>query len=101
MNNQTEAFVSSRPWTWKDKLRTRLFPSKYCEAPDSIRSGEYMDVLVCKVTARLSMIDRLRVLISGRFVVESKTITQNIIGATLSHSEFYALPPLWWDTKER
>lgn len=85
----------SRPWTWKDKLRCRLFPPQHCDLPEA--PATHKDVLVCRVTSELSMLDRLRVLITGRIRVESRTVTENVIGNHKTKSVFAALPPKWWD----
>lgn len=43
------------------------------------------------------MLDRLRVLVSGRIRIESRTVTENIIGESKTKSVFEALAPRWWD----
>ncbi len=85
----------SRPWTWKDKLRCKLWPPQHCELPEA--PATHKDVLVCRVTSELSMLDRLRVLVTGRIRVESRTVTENVIGDHKTKSVFAALPPRWWD----
>lgn len=99
MNNQASelpaiGFTMNRPWTWRDKLRCKLFPPQHCELPEA--PATHKDVLVCKVFSELSMIDRLRVLITGRIKVETRTVTENVIGDTKTNSVFSALPPKWW-----
>lgn len=88
-------FSSSRPWTWRDKLRCKLFPAQHCDLPEAPAS--FQDVLVCRVTSELSMLDRLRVLITGRIRVESRTVTENMMGSHRTKSIFSTLPPKWWD----
>lgn len=88
-------FSSSRPWTWRDKLRCKLFPPQHCDLPEA--PALFQDVLVCRVTSELSMLDRLRVLITGRIRVESRTVTENMMGSHRTKSIFSALPPKWWD----
>jgi hypothetical protein len=43
------------------------------------------------------MLDRLRVLVTGRIRVELRTVTENLIGDHKTKSVFAALPPRWWD----
>lgn len=79
--------------TWKDKLRCKLFPPQHCDLPHA--PPTHKDVLVCRVTVELDMLDRLRVLIAGRIRVESRTVTANLIGDHKTKSIFVALPPTW------
>src|SRR5690348_2521342 len=74
----SDGLCLSRPWTWKDKLRCKLFPPQYCDLPEA--PPTHKDVLVCRVTSELSWLDRLRVLATGRLQVESRTVTENVIG---------------------
>ena len=76
--------------TWKDKLRSKLFPAHHLDMPEA--PPTHKDVLVCRVTCCLSMLDRIRVLISGRLMVETKTVTENVIGNHITGSLAYPLP---------
>ena len=75
------------PWTWRERLRFKLYPSRYCELPEAPAS--YEDCVVTKTVAVLSLLDRLRVLLSGRFVVETKTVTEHKVGACITASVAY------------
>ncbi len=99
MNIDPESGVTClrRPWTWKDKLRCKLFPPQHCGLPEA--PPTHKDVLVCRVTSELSWRDRLRVLATGRIRVESRTVTENLIGRHITRSVFSALPPKWWDSR--
>lgn len=70
------------PWTWKERLRWKLFPSRHCSVPEA--TAQYADCVVTKTVCTLGLLDRLRVLCSGRFVVETKTVTEHIVGATIT-----------------
>lgn len=87
-------YAFERPWTWKDKLRVKLFPPQHCDVPEA--PAHFRDALVCRVVSELSWLDRLRVLVTGRIQVESKTITEHAIGCHKTQSVFMALPPKWW-----
>lgn len=91
----SECYASSRPWTWKDKLRCRLFPWNHCDLPEA--PATHKDVLICRVISELSLRDRLRVLVTGRIRLESRTVTEHVIGDHKTKSAFMALPPRWWD----
>lgn len=91
----TDGLCLSRPWTWKDKLRCKLWPPQHCDLPEA--PPTHKDVLVCRVTSELSWLDRLRVLVTGRIRVESRTVTEHEIGDHKTKSVFTALPPRWWD----
>jgi hypothetical protein len=72
-----------------------LFPAQHCDLPEAPAS--YKDVLTCRVTSNLSMTDRIRVLITGRIRVETKIVTENLLGDHKSASVFMVLPPKFWD----
>ncbi len=75
---------------WRDKLRWKLFPAKYLNTPGAPATAK--DVLVCRVTCCLSMMDRIRLLLSGRLMVETKTATEHEIGNHCTVSTAYPLP---------
>lgn len=89
----TVGCMTTPRWTWRDKLRCKLFPATPCYVPDAPDDPpEFRDALICRVTVELSFIDRLRVLVSGRLSVETKTITENRIGRHQTASSAYPLP---------
>jgi hypothetical protein len=94
----TAGYAFDRPWTWKDKLRVKLFPPQHCDVPEA--PAHFEDALVCRVVAELSFVERLRVLASGRLQVETKTITEHTIGGHKTQSAFCTLPPKWWKRAE-
>lgn len=77
--------------TLKDKIRWKLFPTRFCYLPET--SIIYKDVVTIRSYTNLSLIDRLRVLITGRIATESKTVTENEVGNCTSKSVLYILPP--------
>lgn len=82
MNDQ--AFYVDTPWTWRERLRFKLFPSRHCDLPEA--PATHKDCLVVRTVVVLGTLDRLRVLWSGRLTVETKTVTENIVGATTTAS---------------
>jgi hypothetical protein len=76
----------SRPWTWRDKIRARLFPYKHCDIPDAPKQFGMGDCINHTVRADLSFVDRLRVLITGKIEVESKIVTEHVVGALVTNS---------------
>lgn len=68
--------------TWVDRLRWKLFPMETCDIPDI----PARDCVIVRSRYRLSFLGRLRVLFSGRIEVETKTATENIVGACESSS---------------
>ncbi len=82
---------ASRPVTLKDRIRWRLYPANHCDLPEA--PPKYKDVLVCRTGVQLSMLDRLRILVSGKLMVETRTVTENEIGAHITGSVAYPLPP--------
>ena len=85
------------PITWKDRLRWKLFPANHVDLP--IAPVKYKDCFNCRVTAELSFLDRVRILFSGRLVVETKTVTENEIGGHLTSSTIFPLAPKFLEVK--
>lgn len=85
MNDQN--YFVDTPWTWRDRVRSRLLPTRYCDVPGA--PAAYRDCVVVKTVASLSLLDRLRVLVTGKLIVETKTVTENIVGATVTASVAY------------
>jgi hypothetical protein len=81
---------------WQERLGWRLFPSNHIDSPEMQNAR---DVFVCKTVANLSFIDRLRVLISGKILVTTKTTTENVIGENITASGVTVLPPPYLDRK--
>lgn len=88
---------------WQEKLGWKLFPPTHAEMPEAPIGGEgwpeARDCLVVRVTINVSWPDRIRLLISGRAIVESKSITEGIIGCNKTNSAAYVLPPQFLDRK--
>lgn len=69
--------------TLMDRIRWKLFPMDRCESPDIPAAR---DCVIVRTNYRLSLLGRLRVLVSGRIEVETKTTTENVVGACESAS---------------
>lgn len=76
---------------WR-RMIFKLFPWKHLdlEPPEWARDG-----IVNVVTVELGFVDRLRVLLTGRFVLKVSTSTENVVGKTEAKSLFVAAPPKW------
>jgi hypothetical protein len=79
--------------TWIDRLRWKLFPLDTCDIPDIPAK----DCVITRTEVRFSLLGRLRVLFSGRIEVETKTATENIVGATATASCRNIKAPLFLD----
>ncbi len=77
-----------------ERLGWRFFPSRHCDIPDKV--GMH-DAVITVTKAELSFADRLRVLISGRVEVQSKTATENLVGSHETNAVFIVRPPTWLD----
>ena len=64
---------------WRDRLKNWLFPGKHCPSPKAPSS--YKDELVIRTMIKFSLLDRLKVLLTGRVVVITNTRTENEIGS--------------------
>ncbi len=76
-----------RPWTWRDRLRARLFPIQHCFAP--IVLAEWKDCVTVRSVTKLDFLDRLRVLVTGIVVTESRTVTEHEVGNTVTAAICY------------
>lgn len=76
-----------RPWTWRDRWRCWLFPSKHCFAPDV--PAHYKDCVRLTVVTQLDWMDRLRVLVTGIVVSRCRIMTEHECGNTVAASETY------------
>ena len=70
--------------TWRCRLRAKLFPFTICELPEAPPS--FQDVLISISRSQLSFMDRLRVLFTGKVEVETRTVTENMIGSHRTNS---------------
>jgi len=83
--------------TWIDRLRWKLFPIETCDIPDMPAK----DCLIVRTECRLSLFGRLRMLVSGRILVETKTATENIIGEFETACVCNVKAPVFMDRKDR
>ena len=74
-----------------EKIGWRLFPSRLPDDPDPENKAK--DMVITRTTVDLSFADRIRILISGRIVVEARTATENVVGGTRSVSCANVKPP--------
>jgi hypothetical protein len=84
------AYFVNTPWTWRERLRFKLFPSSPCPLPEA--PAAWQGCIVVTTIVSLSLVDRLRVLGSGMLKVETRTVTENIAGGTATESIAY---PVW------
>lgn len=79
---------------WQEKIGRKLFPASYIEWPEMEGAK---DGLHCDITVELSMLDRIRVLFSGKLEVTAKTATENLLGAHKTVTGVRVLPPFYLD----
>jgi hypothetical protein len=85
--NEQQAYFVDTPWTWRERLRFKLFPSRHCSLPEA--PVTYLDCVVSTTRAEFSFLDRLRILLTGKCVVQTKTVCQNVVGETRTSSVAY------------
>jgi hypothetical protein len=90
VNEQGGAYFVDRPWTWRDRLRARAFPVHLCPLPQPLNPEG--DVLTVRTLCVLPWLERLRVLASGRLIVETRTVTEHKVGNTDTATVAY---PCW------
>lgn len=64
--------------TWKDRVKWVLFKRTVPDYPD-LPEG-FKDGITTNQSVELSFIDRIKVLLTGRFSVRTLTFTENVIG---------------------
>jgi hypothetical protein len=82
------AYYSNSPWTWREKLTFKLFPVNPCMWPEA--PANFKGALACNTNVHLNFLDRIRVLFTGRLVVETRTVTENEIGDNVTSSSVYS-----------
>ena len=85
--------------TWRDRLRWRLFPGGIPELPEA--PAAYRDVLHCDTECYFGWRDRLRILVSGRVMVMTRTVTENMIGGCVTASIANVLAPRFMRRRQR
>lgn len=83
---------------WQDKIARRLFPQRHCEMPKWFGKTYPADGLHVGITIEISFVDRVRILLTGRAIISSKTLTENLIGNHVTNSSVSVLP---WKFLER
>lgn len=68
----------------KRKVYRKLFPFEPCPLPDAPAS--FQDVVITRTKIFVSFADRLRILFTGKAEVETRTVTENIVGGTRTAS---------------
>jgi hypothetical protein len=81
---------------WQERIGRKLFPRVHLDTP-SFPEGK--DELFCKIVCEFSFLDRLRILLTGRASVETRTVTENMIGAHATSSTAFPLPPKWMERR--
>jgi len=82
-----------RPWGRKERLAFWLFPKDYKALPQA--PFTHKDVLTTRIICHFGIIDRLRILVSGRTFVEARTVCENEVGDCKTASTVFVLSP--WD----
>lgn len=68
-----------KPKTFAQRVADRVFPFKPCDLPES--PSTFKDVLISKSRSSLGVIDRLRVLVTGKVEVETRIVTAEEISS--------------------
>lgn len=82
---------------WQEKIGNKLFPPVYVEPPEL---PIQKDVIHCATVINFSIIDRIRILISGEVNVVSKTSTENKVGNCKTNSGVFISPPKFLKRKD-
>lgn len=87
---QANAMYADSPWTWRDRLRFRLMPTRPCRLPEA--PATFKDVIESRTVVGLDWLDRLRVLVTGHLMLHQRIVCENEVGATTPASVAY---PIW------
>lgn len=93
-NTNEQAFYSTLPWTWRDRLRWKLFPGKHPEVPMP-KDYTAADCLITDTRVGFGWADRIRVLLTGKVMVRTQTATEHAVGRCESTS--VAFPVSRWE----
>ena len=77
--------------TFLERIGWKLFPHPMPEDADP--ENKFKDMIIVKTYWRPSIFDRLRLLVSGRLVVETRAATENVIGNHNAVSTVRVAPP--------
>lgn len=75
---EANCFTKSEPDTLWRKVHRKLIPWNPCELPEA--PPTWLDVVITTTHCQLSITDRLRVLFTGKIEVETRTVTENMVG---------------------
>jgi hypothetical protein len=94
--SEINCFAVERPWGRKERFIFWLFPKDYKALPKA--PATHKDVLTVRTICVFGFIDRLRILISGRTFVETRTVCENEVGNNATAVSMFVLSP--WDTDD-
>lgn len=84
MREYEEAMAAPLPQDLKSRFRRRFFGYKHCFAPDA--PGHFKDALHTTVCCGFDWKDRFKILLSGKVVVKTVTVTENAVGDSVTSS---------------
>lgn len=87
MEENVAVTASDSPWTWRDRLRRRLFPAEHCFAPEA--PAEFKDCITLRSVSRFTWIERLRLMWTGIVVTHARIVTENEVGDSRSAAVCY------------
>jgi len=93
--SEVNTFAVERPWGRKERLRFWLFPKNYKALPEA--PFTHKDVMTTRTICVFGFVDRLRILVSGRTFVETRTVCENEVGDCKTNGSVFVLSP--WDTE--
>lgn len=84
---QTVGYFVEPQFTFTDRVWMRLFPVAAISEPEM----PHRDMFVCRTRVKFSWLDRLRIVMTGKAMVETRTVTENEIGAHKTASVAYPI----------
>lgn len=94
-NQETVGYCLPDQSTRFHEFMRRLFPQAHAEIPPEIESFLNADgeVINFSCSTTLGIVDRLRLIFSGKIRIDSKIVCEKKVGWTKSVAVFYVLPP--------
>lgn len=85
------------PLTLTQRIVRRLFPRNWCETPELAKEIAQRECINTRIFAELSVLDRIRILLTGRCLVDVRIAGEQPIGANATNSTFSVMPPRWME----
>lgn len=98
MNTNSESKVGvvyiapPEPLSFMQRIGHYLFPRRYCDQP-KFAGYIYPEMITIRTRVVLDWKDRIRVLVTGNLLIETRTACEHVVGNTQTQSMVEVQPP--------